>query len=47
MLTKKLSTSTSRITQTQIRLFAAPPKELQNHLKQLGITNKNVVYNPT
>jgi len=46
MLSKNFSKS-QRIAQTQMRLFAAPPKELQNHLKQLGITNKNVVYNPT
>lgn len=46
MLSKSLSKS-QRIAQTQMRLFGVPPKELQNHLKQLGITNKNVVYNPT
>jgi len=46
MLSKSLRKSQT-IAQTQMRLFGVAPKELQNHLKKLGITNKNVVYNPT
>jgi hypothetical protein len=47
MLSKSLS-KYQRITQTQMRLFAAaPPKELQEHLKTLGIVNKTIIYNPT
>ena len=29
------------------RAFAAAPQECFDNMKKLGITNKNIVYNPT
>lgn len=33
--------------QTSYRTFAAATPELIDHLKKMGITNKNIVHNPT
>jgi hypothetical protein len=30
-----------------MRFFAAPTQECIDHLKKNGITNKNIVFNPT
>jgi hypothetical protein len=32
---------------TGVRCFAAPTQECLDHLKKLGIKNKNIVQNPT
>jgi hypothetical protein len=35
------------MTQTQLRGFAAITPDCLEHLKKLGVTNKNIVFNPT
>lgn len=43
MLSKALNRTVNNVTR---RHFAVMPQEVKNHLLKLGITNKNIVYNP-
>ena len=43
MLSKALNRTVNIVAR---RHFAVMPQEVKNHLLKLGITNKNIVYNP-
>jgi hypothetical protein len=43
MLSKSFNRIMNNVTR---RHFAVMPQEVKNHLLKLGITNKNIVYNP-
>lgn len=48
MLNHRLANFTrSQLTKTTTRSFASVPADCMDHLKKLGIKNKNIVYNPT
>lgn len=52
MLSKAISSQKSVVLanllyKQQVRAFAAISQDCQDHLKKLGIQNKNIVFNPT
>ena len=43
----KFARQTQKLTGFQQRMFSTPTPELIAQLKEMGITNKEVVYNPS